>query len=327
MEDIKRSKNAAHQLYNAFQDKYQDNSSQMFDQTQISPTRRLVDMKNATTKHHVIEYRKGITGRYAIQYTTCPEKSYVILPDAGETNYDKIKDGKAHQFVEKIINATVEKVELEEQGRIKRSTNKRSITHKTPVAITSSNCQRAELIGGVNLNAGGTAGERKQVSFQNDEDNEEDNMSSHNSYESQGKPDIELQKEEEQPRKQEAILEDDQNGQPNEKSIDAEESIINICSGKDSEGRQSIIVVEEKVNGSSGNMQRQVSSGISPMPTSNVPVPITQEDMALANSHDGQPEIVPFMSDEQPIRADHTGSVISAAHEEEIEILEHNPHI
>lgn len=72
-------------------------------------------------------------------------------------------------------------------------------------------------------------------------------------------------------------------------------------------------------------MQRQVSSGISPMPTSNVPVPITQENMALANSHDGQPEIVPFMSDEQPIKQDHTGSVISAAHEEEIEILEHNP--
>ena len=67
MEEIKRSKNAAHQLYNAFQDKYQDqSSSQMFDQTQVSPTRRLVDMKNATTKHHVIEYRKGITGRYAI---------------------------------------------------------------------------------------------------------------------------------------------------------------------------------------------------------------------------------------------------------------------
>jgi hypothetical protein len=53
-------------------------------------------MKNATTKHHVIEYRKGITGRYAIQYTTCPEKSYVILPDEGETNYDKMKDRKAH---------------------------------------------------------------------------------------------------------------------------------------------------------------------------------------------------------------------------------------
>ncbi len=136
------------------------------------------------------------------------------MPDAGETNYDKIKDGKAHQFVDKMISATVEKVELEEKGKIKRSTNKRTITHKTPVAITSSNCQRAELIGGVNLN--GSAGERKQVSFQNDEDNEEDDERSHNSFESQGKPDIELQKEEEMPGKQEAILEDDQNGQPEE---------------------------------------------------------------------------------------------------------------
>ena len=157
MEEIKRSKNAAHQLYSAFQDKFQDQPSQMFDQTMTSPTKRLVDMKNATTKHHVIEYRKGITARYAIQYTTCPEKSYVILPEAGQTNYDKIKDGKAHQFVDKIINATVEKVEIEEKGKLKRSSNKRSINQKTPVAITSSTCQRAELIGGINI----TNGERK----------------------------------------------------------------------------------------------------------------------------------------------------------------------
>lgn len=54
--------------------------------------------------------------------------------------------------------------------------------------------------------------------------------------------------------------------------MEAEEAIINICSGKDSEGRQSIIVVEEKVN---GTMQRQGSTGISPVPTANVPVPIT----------------------------------------------------
>jgi hypothetical protein len=46
------------------------------------------------------------------------------------------------------------------------------------------------------------------VSFQQDEEDED--ISSHKSYESQGKPDIELQKEEEQPRG--AILEDDQNG-------------------------------------------------------------------------------------------------------------------
>ena len=108
--------------------------------------------------------------------------------------------------------------------------------------------------------------------------------------------------------------------------MDAEESIINICSGKDSEGRQSIIVVEEKVN--TAVIQRQVSSGISPVPTPNVPIPITQEELALTNSQDaGQPETVPFMSDEQPIKADYTGSVISAAHEEQIEILEHNPQV
>ena len=69
----------------------------------------------------MIEYRKGITGRYAIQYTTSPEKSYVILPDEGETNYDKMKGRNAHQFVEKIISGTVEKVELEERGKFKKS--------------------------------------------------------------------------------------------------------------------------------------------------------------------------------------------------------------
>lgn len=67
MEEIKRSKNAAHDLFNAFQEKYYDQSQpEFFNSSQISPTRRLIHMKNATTKHHVIEYRKGITGRYAI---------------------------------------------------------------------------------------------------------------------------------------------------------------------------------------------------------------------------------------------------------------------
>lgn len=283
-------------------------------------------MKNATTKHHVIEYRKGITGRYAIQYTTCPEKSYVILPDAGETNYDKFKDSKAHQFVEKIISGTVEKVELEERGKLlKRSTNKRKITQKTPVAITSSSCQRAELIGNFSLNLA----DKKQVSFQRDEEegNEDEKMSSHNSYEndSQGKPDIEI-KEDEQPNNNgaaHAILEDDQRGQENGQENSIEESLINICNGKDAEGRQSIIVVEEKM-ANNASQQKIVSNGISPMPKSNVPVPMTQEELALANSHDGQPETVPFVSDEQPIKPENTNSIISAAHEQEIEILDHH---
>jgi hypothetical protein len=67
MEEIKRSKNAAHDLFSAFQEKYYDKSQpEFFNAQQVSPTRRLIHMKNATTKHHVIEYRKGITGRYAI---------------------------------------------------------------------------------------------------------------------------------------------------------------------------------------------------------------------------------------------------------------------
>ena len=142
MEEIGRSKKAAHQLFTAFQDKYYDGAEPNFyDSEQISPTRRLIQMKNSTTKHHVIEYRKGITGRYAIQYTTCPEKSYVILPDEGQTNYDKFTDKNAHQFVEKIINGTVEKVELEERGKKKKSNpNSRKVTNRSPVRISSSNC-------------------------------------------------------------------------------------------------------------------------------------------------------------------------------------------
>lgn len=105
-------------------------------------------MKNATTKHHVIEYRKGITGKYAIQYTTCPEKSYVILPAEGKpTNYDKFKDKKAHEFVEKIISGKVEKIELQEKGKKKKSNpNSRVVTKRSPVVINREQVQRADLV-------------------------------------------------------------------------------------------------------------------------------------------------------------------------------------
>jgi hypothetical protein len=67
MEEIGRSKKAAHELFQAFQDKYYDQSDPVFfDSEEVSPTKRLISMKNSTTKHHVIEYRKGITGKYAI---------------------------------------------------------------------------------------------------------------------------------------------------------------------------------------------------------------------------------------------------------------------
>ncbi len=161
------------------------------------------------------------------------------------------------------------------------------------------------------------------MSFQQDE--QEDKVSSHDSFEndSQGKPDIEIKQDENLYHNgTHAILEDDQIGNNNDQENSIEESLINICNGKDAEGRQSIIVVEEKIANNS-SLQKNVSSGISPMPSAHAPVPITQEELALANSHDGQPEIVPFISDEQPIKAENTNSIISAAHEQEIEILDH----
>ena len=191
MEEIKRSKNAAHDLFSAFQEKYYDKSQpEFFNAQQVSPTRRLIHMKNATTKHHVIEYRKGITGRYAIQYTTCPEKSYVILPDEGETNYDKMKDRKAHQFVEKIISGTVEKVELEERGQLKRSNPKqRKVTKNSPVVINSQHVQRAELIGSFALNInpdveGNEDGEVETPELE--EDYQEDNSDNEGGQEPRG---------------------------------------------------------------------------------------------------------------------------------------------
>lgn len=104
-------------------------------------------MKNSTTKHRNIEYRKGITGKYAIQYTTCPEKSYVILPEEGQTNYDNFKEKKVHEFVEQVINAKVEKIELSERGKRKKSNPKsRVVTQKSPVRINREHVQRADLV-------------------------------------------------------------------------------------------------------------------------------------------------------------------------------------
>lgn len=65
-------------------------------------------MKNTTAKHHTIEEYKNIKdGKYSLQYTTCPEKTHLVVPDDGEINYSKCNGKNAHKFVEKIINAEV----------------------------------------------------------------------------------------------------------------------------------------------------------------------------------------------------------------------------
>lgn len=49
-------------------------------------------MKNAVVKHHKIENNTELSdGSYCIQYTTCPEKSYLVKPEEGEINYDEYK--------------------------------------------------------------------------------------------------------------------------------------------------------------------------------------------------------------------------------------------
>jgi hypothetical protein len=47
----------------------------------------------------------------------------------------------------------VEKVELEERGKKKKSNpNSRVVTNRSPVRINREHCQRAEMIGSFNLN-------------------------------------------------------------------------------------------------------------------------------------------------------------------------------
>lgn len=89
---------------------------------------------------------------------------------------------------------------------------------------------------------------------------------------------------------------------------------MNICN-KDSE----VVVIQEKLN-------RQLSSGLTPLPTANAPVPMTQEDLHLDSRIEGQPDtlVVPFQSDEQPIKVENN-SVISAAHEEAVQIFDGSP--
>ena len=124
MEEINRSKQAAQDLFKVFQDDFYDRSKPCFhNQDDYSPTKRLVQMKNTTAKHHTNEEYKNLKeGKYSLQYTTCPQKSHVVVPDEGEINYDKCTGKNAHKFVEKIINAEVDLYEIQEKPLKKKKT-------------------------------------------------------------------------------------------------------------------------------------------------------------------------------------------------------------
>lgn len=145
MEEIARSKQSAQNLFKAFQESYYDRSQPcFFDQAEVSPTKRLISMKNAVSKHKKIEKGFNNDGQYAIQYTTCPEKSYVVRPDEGKINYNEFSPKKAHKFVEKVINGKVERIEIQERLSPKKTNN--LVKERSPVRITKEHVARGSLV-------------------------------------------------------------------------------------------------------------------------------------------------------------------------------------
>ncbi|CDW72446.1 UNKNOWN [Stylonychia lemnae] len=146
MEEIGRNKQASTEFFKEFQNQYYDiKQASFYDQNECSPTKRLISMKNAVTKHHQIQSKKGINdGEYSLQYTTSPEKSYIVKPSAGIIDYNNFNQKKAHKLVEKIINGKVERIEIQEKGSPKKS---KTITEKSPVRITKEFCARHNMIG------------------------------------------------------------------------------------------------------------------------------------------------------------------------------------
>ena len=68
MEEIGRSKQAAHNLFEVFQNKFYDReAANLYDKEECSPTRRLILLKNASSKHKYIGAVEGIKDdRYSL---------------------------------------------------------------------------------------------------------------------------------------------------------------------------------------------------------------------------------------------------------------------
>lgn len=60
----------------------------------MSPTKRLIEFKNASVKHgKTASVFKNVDDEdeYSIRYTPSPKKSYIIKPQEGEIAYEKIE--------------------------------------------------------------------------------------------------------------------------------------------------------------------------------------------------------------------------------------------
>jgi len=54
----------------------------------LSPTQRLISLKNTTADHKVVMAKNIKKGEYSITYCSEPGKSYIIEPHGGELNYN-----------------------------------------------------------------------------------------------------------------------------------------------------------------------------------------------------------------------------------------------
>jgi len=69
---------------------------------ECSPTKRLMQMKEATANNQMVGYEDEKDQTYKMRYTTSPKKGYIVKPKKGEIKYDQYKERKAEKFVDKI---------------------------------------------------------------------------------------------------------------------------------------------------------------------------------------------------------------------------------
>jgi hypothetical protein len=74
----------------------------------MSPVGRLIQHKNTAFSHKITMKNNIKKGDYAMTYTTCPDKSYVIEPIGGALNYNLVKKDPL-KFYEQVFNQDITK--------------------------------------------------------------------------------------------------------------------------------------------------------------------------------------------------------------------------
>jgi hypothetical protein len=106
-------------------------------------------MKNSVVKHHSISVNEGLRndGNYSLQYTTCPEKSFIVTPADGTIKYEEYNEKSPEAFVDKVISAKIEKIEIAEELAPKSDNKKRRhYSSRSPIKISREHCTRRSMV-------------------------------------------------------------------------------------------------------------------------------------------------------------------------------------